>query len=505
MQPTPLQIVMGLGFFGRDTRATAEFTLALITGVAMLLVRGNRRVLRAPTLAMLSIGFLLDFATMLKVLQHTNLPRLGAAAALALVSCGVIKLLLDAADSAAHRSRAHFSTIFKDLLMMLLFAMVVMAVLTEDIDIDPMPLLASSAVVAVVLGFALQETLGNVFSGITLQLGKPFAPGDWVRSGSHLGRVQGISWRSTTVITRANEKLEIPNATLAKDLVINYSNGIVADEISIGLSYEAPPNYVREVVLEALHDVPGVLQSPPPDIYTWEYADYAVRYRIKYWVGDYADVERVHDAVTTSLWYLLRRKAIEIPYPIRTFRTQTQSAITNGAEDFERQIMTDLRQIDFLRDLRDDELRLLLPGVTVLKFGAGEVIVREGDQGDSLYMIRRGAVAVFATGGEGKQVHLRDLAPPAFFGEMALMTGEPRTATIRARADAELLEVGRDAFTELFKSHPESAARMGEVIALRMNERRELLVPSTHDDGVHTRARWLLNKMRTIFNLALTH
>lgn len=505
MQPTPLQIALGLGFFHRDTRATAEFALALITGVAALLVRGNRRALRAPTLAMLSLGFLLDFAAMAKVLAGTSSAQLGAAAALALVSCGMIKLLLDAADSAAHRSRAHFSTIFKDLLMMLLFTMVVMAVLTEEIHVDPMPLLASSAVVAVVLGLALQETLGNVFSGITLQLGKPFAPGDWVRSGNHLGRVQGISWRATTVITRANEKLEIPNAMLAKDIVVNYSNGIVADEISIGLSYEAPPNYVREVVLEALRDVGGVLQSPPPDIFTWEYADYAVRYRIKYWLADYADVERVHDAVTTGLWYLLRRKAIEIPYPIRTFRTQPQTAITNGVEDFERQIMAELRQVDFLRDLRDDELRLLLPGVTVLKFGAGEVIVHEGDQGDSLYMIRRGAVEVVATGTDGKQVHLHDLRHPAFFGEMALMTGEPRTATIRARNDAELLELSRDGFTELFKSHPEAAARMGEVIALRMNERRELLVANAHDDGAHTRASWLLNKMRTIFNLALTH
>src|SRR5437879_3516848 len=133
MQPTPLQIALGLGFFGRDTRATAELALALTTGVAALLVRGNRRALRAPTLAMLSTGFLLDFASTLKLLQRTDLPQLCAAAALALVSCGMIKLLLDAADSAAHRSRAHFSTIFKDLLMMLLFAMVVMAVLTEDI------------------------------------------------------------------------------------------------------------------------------------------------------------------------------------------------------------------------------------------------------------------------------------------------------------------------------------------------------------------------------------
>src|SRR5208282_1021058 len=103
------------------------------------------------------------------------------------------------------------------------------------------------AVVGLVLGFALQESLGNIFSGLTLQMSRPFAPGDWVRSGAFVGRVQGIGWRSTVVITRNNERLELPNSGLAKEVVVNYSNGAVADEIAIGLSCSAPPNYVREV------------------------------------------------------------------------------------------------------------------------------------------------------------------------------------------------------------------------------------------------------------------
>jgi CRP-like cAMP-binding protein len=99
-------------------------------------------------------------------------------------------------------------------------------------------------------------------------------------------------------------------------------------------------------------------------------------------------------------------------------------------------------------------------------------------------------------------VHIRDLTPPAFFGEMALMTGEKRTATIRARSDVELFELKRDAFGELFKNHPETAAQMGEVIAFRMTERRELLVAASHGDGEQNRAHWLLTKMRAVFNMS---
>jgi small-conductance mechanosensitive channel/CRP-like cAMP-binding protein len=504
MEPTPLQAMLGLGLLGHRERMIAEAILAIAAALGAAIVRGRREPVRASALVMCSLGFLSDLVATPYGVEAMQWARWPAALAMVLVGWGLIKGLLDAADAAAHRSRAHFSTIFKDLLTILLFALVVMAVLTEDIHVDPTPLLASSAVVAVVLGLALQESLGNVFSGLTLQLGKPFAPGDWVRSGNFVGRVQGIGWRSTAVITRRNEKLEIPNSMLAKDIVVNYSNGVVADEVVIGLSYDAPPNYAREAILESLRGVPGVLQNPAPEILTWDYADYSIRYRIKYWMADYADAERVHDSVSTSLWYALRRKAIEVPFPVYTLRRPRETAIMDGAQAFEREIMGELRQVDFLRELRDEELRLLLPGVTVLKFGAGEIIVREGDQGDALYIIRTGTVEVVATAPDGKQIHIRDLRQPAFFGEMALMTGEVRNATIRARSDAELLELSRDGFTELFKSHPDTAVKMGEIIALRMSERRELLAAAPQGDSARTHAGWLLAKMRSVFNIAPT-
>jgi small-conductance mechanosensitive channel len=500
MAPTPLQSLLGLGLLGPDERVFAEGILAAVAATIGFALRGHRQTVRSAGLMMCAFGLIFDIAGAPPSAQRELWGQAAAALGLVLVSCGAIKILLDAADAAAHRSRAHFSTIFKDLLTILLFAVVAFAVLVKDFRVDPTPLLASSAVVAVVLGFALQETLGNVFSGLTLQFGKPFEPGDWVRSGNFVGRVQGIGWRSTAVITRANERLEIPNTMLAKDVVVNYSNGVVADETSIGLSYSAPPNFVREVLIETLRDVPGVLQSPPPEIFTSDYGESSVRYRIKYWLNDYEEAERVRDAVATGLWYALRRKAIEIPYPIRTLRLQPEKAVAE-TEAFEREILGELRQVDFLRDLREEELRLLLPGVTAQKFGSGEVIVREGDNGNSLYIIRSGTVEILAAK-DGKQVHMRDLTRPAFFGEMALMTGEPRTATIRARTDAELLELSRDGFTELFKAHPATASQIGEVIALRNTERRELLASAPHGDGVYSRSTWLLAKMRSVFDLA---
>ncbi|HVC43733.1 MAG TPA: mechanosensitive ion channel family protein [Candidatus Binataceae bacterium] len=501
MQISPLQIILGLSLLGPGARIIFDAAIAAGLVVVAVGMRERWNFMPMTGLVMCALGFLIDLAAAPPIANRMGWAQWAGGIAVVLVSWGIIHLLLATADAAAHRTRAHFSTIFKDIMMLTLWGLIVLVVLRQDFHVDLTPLLASTAVVAVVVGLALQESLGNIFSGLTLQLSKPFAPGDWVSSGTHIGRVQGIGWRSTAIITRSNERLEIPNSLMAKEPLINYSIGLVAGEINIGLSYAAAPNYVREVIIAALANISGVMQSPPPEVYAWEYADSAVRYRIKYWMSDYVNAERLRDTVTTDLWYVLRRKAIEIPYPqVRVDRANDRRPVTSGA-DYALAIMADLRQVDFLHDLRDEELRLLVPGVIVQRFGAGEAIVREHDSGNSLFFIRSGTVEVVATAADGRQIHITDLKPPAFFGEMALMTGEPRTATVRARTDAELLELTRETFGELFKNHPETAVQMGGVIALRMTERRELLEAAPQGDGARNRANWLLAKMRAVFNI----
>jgi len=148
-----------------------------------------------------------------------------------------------------------------------------------------------------------------------------------------------------------------------------------------------------------------------------------------------------------------------------------------GAEEFEPTIMAELRQIDFLRGMGSQEVRLLLPCVTLMKFAPGEIILREGDAGDSLYIIRAGEVEVMAHATGTYEVHVRNLRRPAFFGEMALMTGEPRNATVRAQTDTELLRLSRKGFVDFFKSHPDAAAKMSEIITLRKSELAGITVP----------------------------
>ena len=488
-----------LYILSREFGIAAEAILAL--GLAMLAVALRRR---RPEFAacgvLVGLSLLVDLCARAVTEYSPSIALYVRAVALVLFLFGLIRLLVELLVLAARRGRPHFSSIFKDLMLVLLYSIVVLGVLRGTLSVDITPLLATSAVATVVIGFGLQETMGNIFSGLTLQLQRSFLPGDWVRFGNHLGRVQGIGWRSTRLISRADERIEIPNSLLSKDVLTNYTSSTIADEISIQLSYEDPPGRVKAVVARVLQNIPEVLTHPQPEVHAWAYEDSGIRYRIRYWLEDYGPADQVRDKIISRLWYALRRHSLEIPYPIRTVYMHQVKPGDRFAGTRE-QTIEQLRQVDFLSALEDEELQLLLPTVRIHQFGHGEILMSEGEPGDSFYIMRSGTVEVLAQAPNGgAAVHIRNLEPPAFFGEMSLMTGEPRKATIRAHTDVEVLEINREGFALLFKKHPEVAEEVGEIIAARMTETRDRVAAAqTAGSDISNRHR-LLAKMRSIFD-----
>jgi small-conductance mechanosensitive channel/CRP-like cAMP-binding protein len=409
---------------------------------------------------------------------------------------GLVRALIIIADGMAGR-RQGSSTIFRDLSTLFVYGVVILVVARTELGFDVTPLLATSALITAVVGLALQETLGNIFSGLSLQLQKPFQPGDWVRFGNYLGRVQGIGWRSTRLVTRALELLEVPNAHLAREVITNYRGNAVGDELFVGLSYEAPPNRVKEIVLRVLHHNPEISKSPPAQVWVVDYGDFAVKYRIRFWMTDYSRQDEVRDEIMTSLWYALRRNGLEIPFPIRTLHVKRMPVAPSRYEKRQRDLVAALRQVDFLAGLGEEELETLVPNLFEAEFGRGETICREGEAGDTFYVVRSGVVEILARGTKGEQTHVRDLQAPAFFGEMSLLTGEPRSATVRAKTDTWVLVVEREGFENLFKARPSIAEAISHTLAARQSELRERRAAAV--DTAEGRSKTLLAKMRTIF------
>ncbi len=499
MTETSLQTILGLTMLAPHVRLAIEAGLATAaTLVAFTLNRSKNEYIGPAAPILMGSGFMADI--LMHLVQRTSELGLSLEAlGLVLFFFGAIRLLLDLSDFVLP-SKVRASNIFWDLILIVLYAVVLMVVLRATLHVDVTSLLATSAVISVIIGFALQDTLGNIFAGLSMQLQKPFEPGDWVHFGNYLGRVQGIGWRATRIITRDNERLEIPNNLIAKDVVVNYTSGGVADAIFIGLPYEEPPNRVKEILTRVLRHAEGVARHPEPEVMAVEYGDSAIKYRLRFWLSDYGTHEQARDIVISNVWYALRRHAIDIPFPIHTVHLRQETAQEDLRAEREKRLIAELRQVDFLAELSDEELEMLMPNTHVHQFGAGETLMHQGEVGDYFHILRRGKVKIVANAGNGGSIHIRDLDSPAFFGEISLLTGEPRNASVIARSDVEVLELSREAFIHLFRARPDALTQVSEVVARRISETRERVQAASAPDDRRGR-NWLVDKMRSIFGV----
>jgi small-conductance mechanosensitive channel len=497
---TPLEVILNLSALAPEIKNLLEVAIVLIAAAAGVALRRRHWVFSAPSFWMLATAFLLDLLAPSTHGVAIVWQVLGAGSVVAFF-WALIWFLMDGADWITRRGREHFSTIFKDVLTFILFTLVVMLVLWADFGVNPLSLAVTFGAASVVVGLALQETLGNIFSGLALEMQKPFNPGDWVRTGSFEGRVQGVGLRATTIITRHNERLFIPNTQISKEVLVNYRAPAVADEINVGISYAVAPNRVREAILRVLHDVPHVLANPQAEVMPWDYGDFSIKYRVRYWLSDWAVRETVRADVIANLWYALRRHAIEIPFPIRTLELRQPQRAHAGEGEYEHEVVGALRELYFLKEFPEHELRVLVPFVQIHQFGAGETLMRQGEQGETLYIIRRGTVEVMVRGGDGKEHRVATATRSQLIGEGSLLTGAPRTATVRAVTDVEAHEMNRDGFMHLFREHPDAVTAISDLVAQRQIEREQVLHSADGEEKRRGHRRWVLEKIKEIFDL----
>ncbi len=341
---------------------------------------------------------------------------------------------------------------------------------------DLTPFLAGSAVVGAVVGLALQDTLGNLFAGIALHSESPFRVGDWVRLGERDGRVEQVSWRAMRLRTWEGDLLTVPNNEVGRHAILNYSVPRAPHSrlLRIGVSYTTPPNKVITVLRGLLDQVPGLVKQPAPVLRMVNYADSAIYYEIQYWVPSYDAWRAIEGEILRLVWYHFRRHGIEIPYPIRNvyLHQADQGAEAASLSRLERA----LRGIDLFRPLSDDELRLAASRFRTLHYSAGEKVIEEGASGDSFFVIDRGEVQVLKRFGDVVRP-LATLMEGQFFGEMALLTGEQRTASVVALSDVDLFTLDKVGFEAVLVANPSIAVDISTILS----ERREALTTAEGD------------------------
>ncbi len=354
--------------------------------------------------------------------------------------------------------------------------------------------LTASAIAAAAVGFALQDTLANAFAGLAIQVEKPFRVGHWVSVAGHEGSVAEVTWRATKIRTKAGNLVVIPNNTIAKEAINNYSEPALPTlaSVEVGADYGVPPNEVRDAIVTATRQASRVLQAPPSEALLHNFGDSAVVYHARFWIADFAQLEYAQDEVRRAIYYEFRRRNIDIPWPI-SVEYKGEKAAPDSAERHER-VCRAIAAVPAFAGLPADCHQALAAAAHERMYGDGETIVREGDQGGSMFFVQRGRVSI-TFGPDNRQVAVTDAG--GYFGEMSLLTGEPRSATVRAAGDSTVIEVGADAFGAYVRSHPDVV----ELLAAGAARRRTELDASRAHTSAPADAGTLVQRIRKFFRL----
>lgn len=396
------------------------------------------------------------------------------------------------------RLRVHLPKILQDVVVGVV-SIVVLIGIASRAGFNITGLVATSAVLTAVIGLALQDTLGNIVGGLAVQTDDSINVGDWIRIGDRDGRVTEVRWRYAAIETRDWETIIIPNSQLVKEQVTILGRRGEPRRLRVlahfNVDFRFYPSTVISVVETALRSssIAGMADTPVPDCVFTEAQDSYARYAVRYWLTDMEAGPRVKSDVLTRIYFALRRAGIPLSMPAQALFITTETPDRKhlkSKESLARRLDA-IDQVEILRSLSEEERLQLSQALKYSPFMAGETLFQQGEHGSCLFLLVSGHVAVRVTSNAGAR-ELARLGPGSFFGEMSLLTGEQRTATVVAVDDVECYRLEKEAFHSVLERRPEVADLLAETLAKR---RMELEAAQDHLDFETQRVRLNADKL----------
>ena len=365
-------------------------------------------------------------------------------------------------------------------------------------------LLAGSGVVAIILGFAGQNLFAGIIGGISIQINRPYKVGDWLKVGDTYGEVREINWRSTRLCTNDDIYLDIPNNEMVSHQIVNlhYPTEVHAMRIRVGVDYSVPPNRVKDALGRAAQRGKNVLPNPPVRVFLVDFSDFAMTYEIKFYMGNHSRINETNDSVRTNVWYELKRQGITIPFPIRTLHVERKKA--PPVQEEQAEAVSILRDEPLFECLSEEQLNQMVNQARLKLFGRGEPVIEEGAAGESMFVMLRGAANVFVSK-NGSKIQVATLRAGDCFGEMSLLTGEPRSATVRADGDCYVMEIGKPVMGKVLSDAPTCMEQLSQLLAQRRMETEGILKEAKGtDEHALTERQYTANflqRLRAFFQL----
>jgi small-conductance mechanosensitive channel len=364
--------------------------------------------------------------------------------------------------------RARTPKLFLDLTRFFMVLVGAAFVLSAVWNRDLGGLLAALGVGSIVLGFALQDTLGNLMAGIALLFERPFSVGDWIKVGDIEGAVVEMNWRSVRLRTLERDLMVVPNSVLGKEIITNTNQPTTlhAERIPIAFSFDAPPNRVKHVLERVALSLPDVVRDPRPKVETMSYGDDRILYEAKLYTENLRRIPRIRDGFATRAWYAAQRHGLKLPMPTRTVfsleldpESQKEVVVPVASEE--------LAAVPSLSTLESADLARAAREATRLHFASREDVLLEGERCGDVYAVLGGEGALFVRDASGGVREVARLSSGDVFGERSLLSHEPSPVTITALEDLEVARIPARVLRDALDRSSAVATAMAELIDAR--------------------------------------
>lgn len=407
-------------------------------------------------------------------------------------------LILKAANR--KQSQSEIATLTKTVLSIIIYIVAFFIIFQSQYpEVNLGALFTGSTIVGIVVGLALQDTLGNLFAGIALQADQPFQVGDVVNiSNRGTGIVESVSWRGVKIRTFQNKLLVMSNSVLGKETIeVAPRENLNARLVFFNTLYQNSPSKTAQVVREAVRQVENVSQKVRPIVRIRNFGDSGLEWEVKYWCDDYSRYNDTDSVVRQRIWYVFNREGIHFAYPTRTVYMHPAEEEADMGE-YISGASEQIIRVPIFAPLSEEEIAKLAKASKTRVYAPGETIVRRGAEGNSMFIIVRGSVNVRIPDKEGQRT-INHLQTNDFFGEMSLLTGEPRSATVIAEDETEVLEIRKKALKPIIEANPDLTEAIGEII----HKRRELLNPqlATETAAADEPEKGMIRSLKKFFGL----
>ncbi len=361
--------------------------------------------------------------------------------------------------------------LLQDLVVAIIYVGTFFSIISYVFSVPVGTMIATSGVFAIILGLALQNTLSDVFSGIALNIARPYSVGDWVTLDNGFeGKVVETNWRATQLLNGSNDLLSIPNSSLAKAQIINLTSPDPehGTSIRLKLSLATTPKATVDLMEIALRGANSITNSAKSSVKICSLDCEGIELELSFHVASVGNATAARNEVFDLAFRHAKAAGLSI---VGGEPPSEPDEVVKSERPLPGTAWRLLNALPLLASLTDDEKEVLSSEMTRRVFRKETVIARQGEILASLLIVRSGIVSIESGGHE-----LLRLSPGDWLGEGGLLTGSEETGTSRAVTTVVAYELSKDSLSALLNERPAIADEIGVILAKRLEQEREHLV-----------------------------